>query len=109
MKPHFDWDSNLGTGAALPRFAAVRSPVRGASARMPTQSNVGGCGRLPASRVESVRTTYRSGGGAKKVPSISRKGATAEKRPPLKPFTIVCLHSPRPVTATIVSAVTMKR
>ena len=36
--------------------------------------------------------------GAKKVPSISCKGATAEKRPPLKRFTIVCLHSPRPVT-----------
>jgi len=94
MKPHFDWDSNLGTDAALPRFAAVRSPVRGASARMSTQPDVGGCGRLPVSRVESVRTTYRSGGGGlKKVPSISCKGATAEKRPPLKRSTIVCSHS----------------
>ena len=35
LKRHFDPDSNRARGAALPRFAAVRSPVRGASARMP--------------------------------------------------------------------------
>ena len=51
-----DPDSNLVKGVALPRFAAVRSPVRGAFARVPTQRKVGGCGRLPNGRVESVWT-----------------------------------------------------
>lgn len=100
MKRYCELGPNRASGNALPRFAAVRSPVRGASARMPTQREGGCCGRLPVSRVESARTADRFGGGgfnefglvrsspqAKSgITRLSRdalEGATATERPSL--------------------------